>query len=308
MAQTIRRNAAPARRQARSQGNRTKVRKAKAKTNSLIDALMRVLPFTEEQLHKTFLVLILAGAALGAWFVASAAGLTALAGRQLAYTAADAGYEVARVEVRGVERMNELKVYERVLGQRDRAMPLVDLAALRAELMELSWVEDARVSRELPDTIVVDIVERQPHAVLRRPDRLVLIDHTGHELEPVSEADARSMLLISGPGAQRQVEALTALLNAAPALRPQVAEAEWVGNRRWNVTFKTGQVLALPQGEDASASALTRFAQADGLNRLIGGRATRFDMRVGERLYITCSECRAEERAALARAAEQEGT
>ena len=59
MAQTIRRNAAPARRQARSQGNRTKVRKARAKTNSLIDALMRVLPFTEEQLHKTFLVLIL---------------------------------------------------------------------------------------------------------------------------------------------------------------------------------------------------------------------------------------------------------
>ena len=42
MAQTIRRNAAPARRQARSQGTRTKVRKARAKTNSLVDALMRV--------------------------------------------------------------------------------------------------------------------------------------------------------------------------------------------------------------------------------------------------------------------------
>src|SRR5690606_40375704 len=73
MAQTIRRNAAPARRQARSHGNRTRVRKAKAKTNSLIDALMRVLPFTEEQLQKTFLVLILAAAAAGAWTVASMA-------------------------------------------------------------------------------------------------------------------------------------------------------------------------------------------------------------------------------------------
>ena len=58
------------------------------------------------------------------------------------------------------------------------------------------------------------------------------------------------MLQISGPGAQAQVEALTALLDAAPALRPQVREAEWVGNRRWNLTFKTGQVLALPQGEE----------------------------------------------------------
>ena len=176
MAQTIRRNAKPVRRQARAQASRTKVRKAKARTNSLIDALMRVLPFTEEQLHKAFLVLILAAAAAIAWLVASLAGLPALAGQQLAFAAADAGYEVSRVEVRGVERMNELKVYERVLGEKERAMPLVDLHALRGSLMELPWVEDARVSRQLPDTIVVDIVEREPHAVLRRPDRLVLID------------------------------------------------------------------------------------------------------------------------------------
>ena len=298
MAQTIRRNAGPVRRQARSQGNRTKVRKAKAKTNSLIDALMRVLPFTEEQLHKAFLVLILAGAAGAAWWIASMAGYTDLAGRQLASTAADAGYEVERVEVRGVERMNELKVYERVLGQRDRAMPLVDLQDLRASLMELSWVEDARVSRQLPDTIVVDIVERQPHAALRRPDRLVLIDATGKELEPVSEAKAKGMLLISGSGAQAKVGALSTLLDAAPALRPQVAGAEWVGNRRWNLTFKTGQVLALPQGEEKSANALMSFARLDGVNRLLGGKAVAFDMRNPERIYLRCPACRAENAAA----------
>ena len=286
MAQTIRRNAAPVRRQARSQGAKTKVRKARAKTNSLIDALLRVLPFTEDQLHTAFLVLILTGAAVGAWLVASAAGLTELAGRQLAFAAADAGYEVERVEVRGVARMNELKVYERVLGEKDRAMPLVDLHALRGSLMELPWVEDARVSRQLPDMIVVDIVEREPHAVLKKPDRLVLIDPSGHELEPVSATDAKGMLQISGPGAQAQVTALSALLDAAPALRPQVSEAEWVGNRRWNLTFKTGQVLALPQGEEKSAGALMSFARLDGVNRLLGGKVAAFDMRNPDRIYM----------------------
>ena len=289
MGQTIRRNAKPMRRQARAQGNQAKVRKAKQKTNSLIDALMRVLPFTEEQLHKTFLVLILASAAGLAWLVASFAGFTALAGQQLAFAAADAGYEVNRVEVRGVERMNELKVYEAVLGEKDRAMPLVDLRVLRATLMDddaFPWVKDARVSRQLPDTIVVDIVEREPHAVLRRPDRLVLIDSTGHELEPVSREDARGMLVISGPGASRQIETLSGLLDAAPALRPQVAEAEWVGNRRWNLTFKTGQVLALPQGEQDSAGALMSFARLDGVNRLLGGKVAAFDMRNPERIYM----------------------
>ena len=286
MAQTIRRNAKPVRRQARAQASRTKVRQARQKTSSLMDALMRVLPFTEEQLHKTFLVLILAAAAALAWLVASLAGLTALAGQQLAFAAADAGYEVSRVEVRGVERMNELKVYERVLGEKDRAMPLVDLHALRGSLMELPWVKDARVSRQLPDTIVVDIVERQPHAVLKRPDRLVLIDPTGHVLEPISADDARGMLQISGPGAQARVVELSALLDAAPALRPQVSQAEWVGNRRWNLTFKTGQVLALPQGEEDSAGALMSFARLDGVNRLLGGKVAAFDMRNPERIYL----------------------
>lgn len=300
MAQTIRRNARPVRRQARAQGNKAKVRKARAKTNSLVAAAMRLLPFTEEQLTKTFLVLILAVFAALAWAIASMAGLTALAGQQLAGAAAGAGYQVARVEVRGVERLNELKVYERVLGEQERAMPLVDLQALRASVMELSWVEDARVSRELPDTIVVDVVERKPHAVLKKPDRLVLIDHAGHELEPVSPAQAKGMLQISGPGARQQVEALTALLGAAPALKPQVAEAEWIGNRRWNLTFRTGQMLALPQGAERAAGALMTFARIDGVNRLIGGKAVAFDMRNPDRFYLRCPECRDEELARMA--------
>lgn len=286
MSQTIKRKGKGVRRAAAARGNAQKVKKAKAKTGSFFDALMRFLPFTEDQLHRIFLAMILGAGAALAWFVANLAGLPAMANQQIASLAADAGFEVRRVEVRGVQRMNELKVYERVLGERDRAMPLVDIAELRAELMELSWVQDARVSRQLPDTLVVDIIERKPHAVLKKPDRLVLIDDSGHELEPISEANAKGQLIISGPGAGQQVPALSLLLEAAPALRPQVTDAEWVGNRRWNLSFKTGQILALPQGAEKSASALISFARLDGVNRLLGGKVATFDMRAPERIYM----------------------
>ncbi len=99
------------------------------------------------------------------------------------------------------------------------------------------------------------------------------------------------MLLISGPGAQAQVEALSTLFDAAPALRPQVSAAEWIGNRRWNLTFKTGQVLALPQGADKAAGALIDFARLDGVNRLLGGKVVAFDMRTPERIYMRCPDC-----------------
>ena len=42
---------------------------------------------------------------------------------------------------------------------------LVDVDAIRSRLLQFGWVKDARVSRRLPDTLVVDIVERTPAAL-----------------------------------------------------------------------------------------------------------------------------------------------
>ena len=283
---TVNRKAKGVRRSTAAKGRAQTARRARAKTGSLLDSAMAVLPFTEAQLHRVFLAVILGAAVALAWFVANLAGVPAMAQQQVAMLASDAGFAVRRVTVTGVERMNELKVYERALAQRNVPMPLVDLDALRADLLELSWVKDARVSRQLPDSLVIDVVERTPHAALRKPGRLVLIDETGAELEPISPANAKGMLVIAGPGAKAQVEELSELLAAAPASEPQVAEAEWIGNRRWNLTFDTGQVLALPQGADKSAGALVSFARLDGVNRLLGGKVATFDMRAPDRIYM----------------------
>ena len=284
MAQTIRRKAKGVRRTAAAQGKARRVKKAKARTGSFIDAVMRFLPFTEEQLQRIFLAIILGGAVALAWIVASMAGVPAMAKQQVDALALDAGFVVKDVSVRGTERLNPNRVYQ--LAAIHSPMTQVDLEGIRSQLLELSWVKDARVSRRLPDSLVVDIVERKPHAVLRKPDRYMLVDATGHELEPISQANARSYLVIEGPGAARQVPALSELLEAAPAIKGHVASAKWVGNRRWDLTFKTGQVLALPEGPQPAAGALAEFARIDGINRLLEGPAVAFDMRAPDRIYL----------------------
>lgn len=277
------------RRSAAAKGRNAKARAARNRTVGLMGRALQLLPFTESQLHKAFLLIIFAALVAAAWGIASLSGATAVVGAEAARVAADAGFRVRHVRVTGTERMNELSVYERALATKDQPMPLLDLAALRAELLALPWVADARVSRQLPDTLRIDIVERKEHAVLAKPDHLVLIDAEGHTLEPISPAKAKGKLLISGPGAQRMVGELDRLLDAAPALKPQVAAAEWVGNRRWNLTFKTGQLLALPEGERAPA-ALVRFARLDGANRLLGGRVAAVDMRVEGQAAFRCKD------------------
>lgn len=304
MAQTIKRGGKGVRRAAAARTTQRKVQSARQQTGSVLDTVMHWLPFSEETLHRIVMTLILAVAVGLVWTVAVMAGIPALASEQAALIASDAGFKVSHLEVRGVNRMNEQRIYERVLGQNDRAMTTLNLAALRDELNQLPWVKDARVSRKLPDTLVIDIVERSPHAVLRKPDRMVLIDDTGTELETVKPDKAKGMLVLSGLGVGQRVEDLTRLLDAAPALKPQVAEAEWVGNRRWNLTFKTGQVLALPEGDEKSAGALLSFARMDGVNRLLGGKVAAFDMRAPDRIYMRVPG-HAEEVAAQKRAAEQ---
>lgn len=277
------------RRSAAARSRSQKARAAKRHTSGLLDRAMAALPFTEDQWHKFFLVTLLAIGMVIAWSVASYAGVPEMMRTELAKSASRAGFEVDRVRVTGVERLNKQVVYERVLGEQARPMPLVEVEDIRSRLLELSWVKDARVSRQLPDLLSIDIVEREPHAVVQKPDRLILVDATGNELEPVSRDEAKDMLLISGPGAQKQVAELGRLLDAAPALKPQIAAAEWIGNRRWNLTFKTDQLLALPEG-DKGPAALVKFAEMDGRNRLIGGKAIAIDMRVPDRAYLRCAD------------------
>src|SRR3546814_2760469 len=119
------------------------------------------------------------------WGGGGGGGGAAMEQQEISNLARNSVFVVRKVEVRGIERMDELPVYAIALGQHERAMPSVDLASLRAQLMQLGWVEDARVSRRLPDTLIIDIVERKPTAVWQNKGKLALIDVNGKVLQPV---------------------------------------------------------------------------------------------------------------------------
>ncbi len=213
-------------------------------------------------------------------------GLPGYAGTAMAEAVGRAGFTVKRVEVTGIDRMERLTVYAVALDQDSRAMPLVDLERVRSRLMQYGWIADARVSRRLPDTLVVDIVERKPAAVWQHSGQLTLIDGQGVVLEPVALNAMPDLPLVIGPDANIQATALTALTNHAPQLKPMLSGATWIGNRRWDLRFQSGEVLALPEGEDAAAQALTKFAHMDGVDRLLGRGFVRFDMRDPARMFV----------------------
>ena len=201
----------------------------------------------------------------------------------------EAGFTVRRYEIRGVNRMDRQRIDAVVATELRRAMPLVDLAALRRRLLVFGWIGDARVSRRLPDTLVIDIVERRPAALWQRGRELMLIDASGVVLDRVRVEAMPDLPLLIGPDANRHTASLDLLLRQAPHLRPQLASATWVGGRRWDLAFQTGEVLALPEGGEAAQRAVAEFARRDQQAQLLGRGFARFDMRIPGRMIVRVS-------------------
>ena len=253
---------------------------------SIFDKMLRAMPVTEEQVQKGLTVALVAVFILGAYSVAHYSGINERIKTEVAAAVGKAGFEVKRVEVSGVNRIDELKVYEITLAQKDRSMMLVDIDAVRDDLLADGWIKDARISRRLPDTLVVDIIEREPVAVWQNQGQLSLIDQTGYPLEKITREEIPDLPVIVGKKANLQFTQLDALLDVAPALRPMVTGATWIGNRRWDLEFDSGETLALPEGEQTASAALLNFARMDGVNRLLGRGVVHFDLRDAERAYL----------------------
>lgn len=232
----------------------------------------------------TWTILATAGGAIIA--IALMLGIPSYIGGQIAEGVGRAGFAVKRVEVTGIDRMERLTVYAVALDQNSRAMPLVDLNKVREQLLQYGWIKDARVSRRLPDTLVVDIVERKAAAVWQHGGQLSLIDQGGIVLEPVALDAMPDLPLVIGPDANVQATELTDLMTHAPRLKPMLAGATWVGGRRWDLKFQSGEVLALPEGEKASAVALDKFSELDGKDGFLGRGFVRFDMRDPSKMFV----------------------
>ena len=209
-----------------------------------------------------------------------------------------AGFAVDGYQIVGLNRMDR-KLVDGVVAEELRrasaesgsgnghpAQPLVDVSMIRDRLMQYGWVQDARVSRRLPDTLVIDIVERTPAALWQDRQRLSLIDSGGVVLDQVPLDRMPDLPLLIGPDANRHADELNRLMAVVPTLKPQLASATWVGGRRWDLSFQSGEIVALPEGETAARTALAKFAKADRSSGLLGRGLLRFDLRLPGKMIV----------------------
>ncbi|MES2147941.1 MAG: cell division protein FtsQ/DivIB [Pseudomonadota bacterium] len=279
----------------RGASGRTKARRSTPKVG-VPKKIAKRLPVDQARANK------IAGMVFGAFIVAIgivvliALDIPAKAERAAGTLIGRAGFTVSGYQIVGIANLDRVLVDDVVTGELRSAaqeagaikapQTLVNVAAIRAQLLHFGWVKDARVSRRLPDTLVIDIVERKPAALWQNQGGLQLIDEDGVVLDRVAVDKMPDLPLLIGEGANRQEKQLRDMMAIVPTMAPQLSSANWVGGRRWDLNFQSGEVIALPEGDKAARTALAKFAKLDKSSGLLGRGIVRFDMRDPKKMVV----------------------
>ncbi len=164
----------------------------------------------------------------------------------------------------------------------------VSLAEMKTRLEAIPEVKSASITRVLPDELVVSITERLPAAWWQQDGTQKLVDAGGVVLARSKYNEKLTLPVIVGADAPKHVGELLALLDSAPAIKPDVVAAVRVGDRRWNVQLEHGVVVMLP--EENAGAAWKRFAGLVEKDALLSKSIRSVDMRVEDRVFIMPAE------------------
>jgi cell division protein FtsQ len=185
-------------------------------------------------------------------------------------------FAVTAIDVRGTHVLGADELRARLPFTVGANVFGTDLAGAEAALAQEPWIAEVHVGRELPHTIVVDVREREPAAIVDL-DGLYLADRTGHVFKraALERGEGAGLPIVTGlgrdrwsadpdAGAEQVAHALTALADwRVDTARPPVAEVHL--DPGGLTLYTTDSAVAIRLGDadgDALAARMHTFDRA----------------------------------------------
>lgn len=200
-------------------------------------------------------------------------GTTGLLGQQFA----GLGFRLNAVHVQGASPAATRDILTAAGVYKDLPLLGLDLEALRNRVEAVGWVEEARVVRLLPDTLIIAVKERRQLAVWQNHGQVRVIDETGRVIPEAHPLQAASLPLVVGEGADQHAAAILPRIAARPRLMGRVEALVRVDDRRWDLRLKDGSLVQLPAVDEEAA--LIQLEQLDQRSRILELGFARIDLR-----------------------------
>lgn len=190
---------------------------------------------------------------------------------------ADAGFKLTKVRIEGASRLATPDILAAAKIGKDQPLMGLDLNALKARIEAVGWVEEARVSRMLPDTVMIAVVERRQLAVWQHGGRSVVIDDRGQVIPEADPARFTRLPLVVGGGGAAHAGEILPLIAQRPQLMERLEALVRVDDRRWDLRLKDGALIQLPAVD--AEQALIRLEQLELRSHVLALGFERIDLR-----------------------------
>lgn len=197
-----------------------------------------------------------------------------------------AGFGVQQVFLAGHRMTSDRDIFDALDLTHSRSLLRFDGNAARERIEDLPWIKTAAITRIFPDSINIEVTEREPMAVWHNAGRDMLIDATGRVLGAAPPSMQTGLPRVLGEEAAGAAAALLTTLDRYSSVRDRVREAVFVAKRRWTLQLKDGPALLLPA--DRMAEALDLVAAKLAPVRLLDdSRYAAIDLRSPDRIILT---------------------
>jgi cell division protein FtsQ len=195
-----------------------------------------------------------------------------------------AGFSIQEVYVAGRKETARPEILAALGAKIGDPILYFDAEAARERLIQLGWIEDARIERRLPSRIVVVLKERTPVAIWQRNNKFVLVDRKGDVIGPQGVQHYSHLKIIIGDDAPKHATELMTMLERDPDMMRRVTHATWVSGRQWNIRIENQIDVRLPaENPEAAWQKLTEMEREYGvLKRDI----TAVDLRVPDQTTV----------------------
>jgi len=190
---------------------------------------------------------------------------------------AEVGFGIDAIEITGQTLTSDRDIITLLTVGTGNSTLTFDAQKAQARLEWLRAVESATVRKVYPNKVIVSVVEKVPVVRWRIGDTTWLIDESGKKIG-TDIASYTDLPLVIGEGAADDAVAMVRLFARHETLGDNLAALSRIGDRRWDLIYRNGLRVQLP--ESGVAQALDRLEMYQQDYALLDRDVTLIDLRV----------------------------
>ena len=157
------------------------------------------------------------------------------------------GFTINNIQILGIKNIPKETIIKIVNNENKSNILNVNLLNIYKNLRNNVWVEELYIERVLPNTIKINIKEKEAIGIWQYEMSNKLITKNG---EIISTANINKfkidLPIIHGNDANKNANSILKILETNKVLTKNIWSLDYINNRRWNLHFKQGIIVLLP--------------------------------------------------------------